>query len=111
MRRIITQTGIISVSDGIVFVALDHDFHCGSLVPSVLLCCNITRDMSGSFFCGDEDEGYGQIFVTLRDAIFDPSKVFDHTSQLIDTVDQNNIKPPVLVFRSDAVVDRSIKRL
>ena len=49
--------------------------------------------MTGSFFCGDEDEGYGQIFVTLRDAIFDPSKVFDRTAQLIDNMDQNNINP------------------
>ena len=62
--------------------------------------------MSGSFFCGDEDEGYGQIFVTLRDAIFDPSKVFDHAAQIIDTMYQKNIIPPVLVFQSDAGVDQ-----
>ena len=93
MRPNITRTGIIAVIDGIGFNTLDHDFHCGSLISSVLLRCNIPRDMSGSFFCGDEDEGYGQIFVTLRDAIFDPSKVFDRTAQLIDNMDQNNINP------------------
>ena len=93
MRTNSNHTGIIAVSDGIGFAVLDHDFHCGRLVPSLLLCCNIPRDMSGSFFCGDEDEGYGQIFVTLRDAIFDPSKVFDRTAQLIDNMDQNNINP------------------
>ena len=100
-----THTGIIAVSDGIGFAAMDHDFQCVSLVPSLLLCCNIPLDMSGSFFCGDEDKGYGKIFVRLRDAIFDPSKVFDYTAQLIDTMDQNNINPPVLVFQSDAGVD------
>ena len=80
MRPISTRTVTISVSYGIGFAALDHEFHCGSLVPSVLLCFNVPCGMSGSFFCGYENEGYGQIFVTLRDAIFDPSKVFDHTA-------------------------------
>ena len=77
--------------------ALDHDFHYVGLTPSVTLRCNIPNKIGGSFFTGGE-EGYSQIFVTLRDSIFDPSSVFDHTAQLIDTLDRQNLKPPVIVF-------------
>ena len=78
MRQYGTRTGLVYVDDEIGLAALDHDFHKGSIVPAVLLRCNIPSDMSGSFFFGDKVEGYGEIFVTLRDAIFDPSRVFDH---------------------------------
>ena len=67
--------------------------------------------MSGSFFCGNDDEGLGQIFVTLRDAIFDPLKVFDHTAQLLDTFNGMDINPHVLVFQFNAALDRPMKRL
>ena len=89
---------------------MDHDFYYGSLVPSVLLRCNIPDDMSRSFFCGDEEDGYGQIAVTLRDAIFDHSKIFNHQAQLIDTMKKMVVAPPVLVFQSKGGADRSIKR-
>ena len=64
---------------------MDHDFHYANLVVSVLLQGNIPDSMAGSFFSGGE-EGFGQIFVTLHDAIFDHSEVFDHTAQLVDTL-------------------------
>ena len=67
--------------------------------------------MSGSFFCGDEVEGYGEIFVTLRNAIFDPSRVFDHADQLIDTMQMKELNPSVFVFQADGGPDRSIKRM
>ena len=86
MRQYGTRTGLVSINDEIGLAALDHDFHKGSIVPAVLLRCNIPSDISGFFFCGDEVEGYGEIFVTLRDAIFDSSRVFDHAAQLIDTM-------------------------
>ena len=104
------RTGIIAIDDEIGLAAMDHDFHYGSLVPSVLLRCNIPDDMSGSFYCGDEEDGFGQIAVTLRDAIFDGSKIFDHQAQLLDTMKRMEVAPPVLVFQSDGGADRSIKR-
>ena len=61
--------------------SMDHDFHYANLTPSVTLRCNIPPVMGGSFFTGGED-GFGQICTTLRDSIFDPSEVFDHTAQL-----------------------------
>ena len=67
--------------------------------------------MSGYFFCGDKVEGYGEIFVTLRDAIFDPSRLFDHAAQLIDTMQMKELNPSLFVFQSDGGPNRSIKRL
>ena len=64
---------------------MDHDVHCANPVAYVLLRNNIPSSMPGSFFSGGE-EAYGQISVTLRDAIFDPSEVFDHSAQLVETL-------------------------
>ena len=66
--------------------------------------------MSGSFSIGDDD-GIGQIFVTVRDAIFDPSNVFDHCAQLINTLHNKALKPTVLVLQTDGGPDHSMKRV
>ena len=65
---------------------------------------------SGSFSIGD-DNGVGQIFVTLRDAIFDPSNVFDHCAQLIDTLRRKGVNPSVLVLQTEGDPDHSMKRV
>ena len=56
---------------------MDHEFHCGNIILSVTLRCSILGETSESFFIGCED-GTGQKFVSLRDVIFDPLKVFNH---------------------------------
>ena len=89
---------------------MDHDFHYSNLIPSVCLRSNIPKVISDSFFIGGED-GFGQIFVTLRDAIFDPSEVFDHCAQLIDTLRRAGLTPTVLVLQTDGGPDHSLKRV
>ena len=89
----------------------DHDFHIGSIIPSVTLRCHIPEKIGGSFFVGDEETGTGQIFVTLRDAVFDPSNVFDHCAQLIDIIKKQGWKPTVLVLQTDGGPDHSLKRV
>lgn len=49
--------------------------------------------------------------MTLRDAIFDPSNVYDHCAQLIDAVREKGLKPTVLVLQTDGGPDHSLKRL
>ena len=90
---------------------MDHDFHYANITPSVTLLCNIPDDISGSFYMGDEDGGTGQIFVTLRDSIFDPSEVYDHCAQLIDVLRQKGFNPTVLVLQTDGGPDHSLKRV
>ena len=80
--------------------ALDHDFHIGNIVASASLDCNIPESVSGSFFIDGKD-GTGQVIVTLKDAIFDPSEVLDHTAQLIDTIRLNQLNPIMLALQTD----------
>ena len=90
---------------------MDHDFHNSNIITSVTLRCNIPDEVAGSFFVGDEETGEGQIFVTLRDATFDPSNVFDHCAQLVDILKDNGWKPTVLVLQTDGGPDHSLKRV
>ena len=64
----------------------------------------------GSFFIGDDDE-FGQIFVIVRDAIFNPANVIDHCAQLIDTLRRKELNPTVLIFLTDGDPDHSMKRV
>ena len=91
---------------------MDHDFHIGNVTPSVTLLANIPDTIAGSFFIGNEDGegGDGQIFVTLRDSIFDPSEVFDHCAQLIDVLKRAGKNPTVLLLQTDGGPDHSLKR-
>jgi hypothetical protein len=102
--------GIVVVGDKTALKAMDHDFHSANIIPSVTLRCNIPSSISGSFFIGD-DNGYGQIFVTLRCAVFDPSEVYDHCAQLVDTLRKQGLKPTVLVIQTDGGPDHSLKRV
>ena len=113
--KVAVSTGVRANNKGIVVVgesllALDHDFHAANIVTSSTLRCNIPDEVSGSFFIGD-DNGVGQIFVTVRDAIFDPSNVFDHCAQLIDTLRQKGLNPTVLILQTDGGPDHSMKRI
>ena len=105
------STGVRANNKGIVAAggtdglkALDHDFHYANLVALVTLRSDIPANVSGSFFIGDEG-GRGQLFVTLCDATFDPSNVFDHCAQLIDTLKKKDLRPFVLVLQTDGGPD------
>ena len=102
--------GIVADGDRQGLKALDHDFHYANIIPSVTLLSNIPNDISGSFFIGDKDS-IGQIFVTLKDATFDASNVFDHCAQLIDTLCNKGLTPTVLVLQTDGGPDHSLTRV
>ena len=104
--------GIMAVDgdDTARLLAMDHEFHYSNVIASVSLRSNILEAVSGSFFIGGED-GNGQIFVTLCDAVFDPSEVYDHCVQLIATPREQGLSPTVLVLQTDGGPDHSLKRL
>ena len=113
--KVAVSTGVRANNKGIVAVgevlpALDHDFHVANIICSSTLRCNIPGEVSGSFFIGDDD-GIGQIFVTVRDAVFDPSNIFDHCAQLIDTLRKKELNPTVLILQTDGGPDHSMKRV
>ena len=69
--------------------------------------CNIQTEIYSSFFSGGE-EGFGHLFLTLRDTIFDTLKVFDHTAQLVDTIESQDPIPVMLTLQTDSGVDHVI---
>ena len=88
-----------------------HDFHYANIIPSVTLRCNIPSEISGSFFIGDDGTGFGQIFVTLQDAVFNPSTITDHCAQLVETLWKKGLHPPVLVLQTDGGPYHLLKRV
>ena len=104
-----SKKGIVAVGDKNALKAMDHDFHVANIVPSVTLRCNIPKSIGGSFFIGG-DAGFGQLFVTLQDAVFDASEVYDHCAQLIDTLRRKGLKPTVLVLQTDGGPDHNLTR-
>ena len=60
------------------------------------------------FFIGDDEDGYGQIFVTLCDSV---SEVFDHCAQVVDTLKMTSLKVTVLVLQNNGGPDHSLKRV
>ena len=104
------KKGIITTDGKNELTALDHDFHYVNATVLVTLICNIHEHISGSFFSGGE-EGLGQIFVTVKDSISDPSEVFDHTTQLIDSLSFKELLPTVLAMQTDSGVDHALRHV
>ena len=50
-------------------------------------------------------------FVTLLDSVFDPSEVFDHCAQQVNTLKMTGLKVTVLVLQTDGDPDLSLKRV
>ena len=110
------STGVRANNRGIVQAdcndlnACDHDFCRGRGICSATLRSNIPSSIAGSFFIGNEDD-QGQIFVTLRDGVFDGSEIFDHCAQLCDVMAHKGLTPTVVVLQTDGGPDHSLKRV
>ena len=82
----------------------DHNYHCGNLTPSVNLLCDIPDSPSESFYAG-------QIYVGLKDSVFQGSDPIRHVIELIGNLREeykNAPIPPYLVLFSDGGADHNI---
>ena len=80
----------------------DHDFTKFSLVPSVTLLCDLPSESCGSWY-------EGQVFVLLKDAIFQPSSPTRHACelhQIIHSSSRDNL--PILFLYSDGGPDNRL---
>ena len=102
-------SAIVSTNNNKKLQAMDYNFNFDNLVLYVTLQYNITSSIGGSFFAGDEAEGKGQLLYTLHNAIFYPSRMFDHTAKLIDFIKGFISEPVVLALQTDGRPDHSIK--
>lgn len=68
--------------------ALDHDINTkGSITPSVCLKVDIPDELETSFY-------RGQVAVTLKDSVFEPSTPFRHAVELKSILKSENETPP-----------------
>lgn len=82
----------------------DHDYHICGIVPSVCLFVDIPDNSRGSFYHGD-------VHITLKDNIFQPSTPFRHAAETVKIVrsyfseDDVNANKPIIVRYTDGGPD------
>ena len=83
--------------------ALDHDINTkGSITPSVCLKVDIPDELETSFY-------RGQVAVTLKDSVFEPSTPFRHAVELKSILkSENETPPPFLLVYSDGGPDHRV---
>lgn len=96
------------VATGSVLSALDHDVQQkGSLTPSVCLLVDIPEQVEDTFY-------RGQVFVTLKDSIFQPSSPWRHATEIMENLRKSSMDegisavPPMLLIYSDGGPDHRI---
>ena len=82
--------------------ASDHNYHVANLTPSVTFMVELPDEATKSFFTG-------QIFVGIKDSIFQGSDPLRHIVELISVIRSQNIAvPPYLCIFSDGGGDHNI---
>lgn len=81
---------------------LDHDVgQKGSLTPSVCLNVEVPEDKSSSFY-------RGEVTVTFKDSIFQPSSPFRHATELQALLEEKGDVKPVLMLFTDGGPDHRV---
>lgn len=83
------------------FSVADHDFTKCGMIPSVMLICDIPSSIEESFYTG-------QVYVGLKDPIFEPSSALRHATEMGKIITQRNLGNPVLVMYSDGGPDHNV---
>jgi hypothetical protein len=88
----------VVVANNAVFTVSDHDFTKFSLIPSVSMICEIPDSIEGSFYRGD-------VYIGLKDAIFQPSSSLRHMTELYDILLHSEKNNPFLMIYTDGGPD------
>ncbi|XP_019863660.1 PREDICTED: uncharacterized protein LOC109592718 [Amphimedon queenslandica] len=94
----------VIVSSNEVFVVGDHDFTKFKIIPSVVLLVDIPETIDGSFYSG-------QVFVGLKDGIFEASSPIRHATELYKTLMTRMDGRHILFIYSDGGPDHRITYL
>lgn len=98
---------VLASASGHLLTAPDHDFHVGGLVPSVTLVTNIPTDANDSFY-------NGEVFVTTKDKVFEPSSPFRHSTELTRilqdhySINEGDLAVPILCVMTDGGPDHRL---
>lgn len=94
-RKALTRENIVNES-------ADHNYHTSNLTPSVDFIVDIPDDVTKSFFTGN-------IYVGVKDSIFQPSDPLRHMVELLDVLRKHEDGiPPYLCLFSDGGGDHNI---
>ena len=85
---------VIVNASGKRFSVADHDF------TSVILLCDIPNSIEESFY-------RGQVFVSIKDAIFQPSSPLRHCTELSKLKTQKSLEKPILMMYTDGGPDHN----
>ena len=98
MRKAVTTKKLILESS-------DHNNGSVNLTPSVTLLCDLPEKVTGSFFTG-------QVYVGIKDSIFEPSDPFRHVVELLSVLwkEEENFFQYLTIF-TDRGGDHYIKYL
>lgn len=92
---------VLVTMTGKKFKVADHDFTKCGMIPSVTLVCDIPPTIEESFYTG-------QVYVGLKDPIFEPSSALRHAAELNSIIASRNLDHPVLVIYTDGGPDHNV---
>lgn len=84
-----------------VFTAGDHDFTKFGIIPSVVFIIDIPDTISDSWYAGD-------IFVGLKDSVFEPSSPIRHACELCQVLESVSFSKSVLFVYTDGGPDHRL---
>ncbi|CAB4420652.1 unnamed protein product [Rhizophagus irregularis] len=102
-----TSTGVRNKKSMVLkeanLVACDHDFTKLSLTPSVTFICKVPLSIEESFYDG-------QVFVSYKDTIFQPSTAIRHTTEFFNAISAYYPQtiPPILCIYTDGGPDHRV---
>ena len=95
MRKAVTTKNV-------TLAASDHNYHVTTLTPSVDLICDIPDTPFDSFYSG-------QVYVGLKDSIFEGSDPLRHVTELLSVLKrENETFSPYIVLFTDGGVDHNL---
>ena len=90
---------VVVSASGKRFSVADHDFTKCSIVRSLTVVCDISNTIDESFY-------HGQVYVGVKDAIFEPSRGLRHSTELSKVISQSVSDKPVLLIYTDGGPER-----
>ncbi|GES83192.1 uncharacterized protein LOC105330322 [Rhizophagus clarus] len=88
----------VIVSKNKTFQVADHDFTKCGIIPSVTMICDIPCTIEESFY-------KGQVYVGLKDSIFQPSDPLRHMAELYKILKHQDENKPYLLLYTDGGPD------
>ncbi|CAG8523511.1 4076_t:CDS:2, partial [Scutellospora calospora] len=89
----------VVISKDSTFVVGDHDYTKTGIVPSVTMICDIPESIDGDFYNGN-------VYISLKDPIFQPSSPIRHSTELYHILlDESFRNKPILCLYTDGGPD------